>query len=59
MGRDTIVKVRGGENTSMSRWVTPGDPAIDFALEDVQGRLIRLSDFRGKPVILAFLRGFQ
>ena len=43
----------------MSKLITPGDSAPDFELEDVQGNRIRLSDFRVKPVVLAFLRGFQ
>jgi peroxiredoxin len=43
----------------MSKLITPGDPAPDFELEDVQGRRVRLSAFRGRPVVLAFLRGFQ
>jgi peroxiredoxin len=43
----------------MSKLITPGDLAPDFEHEDVEGRRIRLSDFRGKPVVLAFLRGFQ
>jgi peroxiredoxin len=44
---------------SMSSLITPGDLTPDFELNDVQGDRIRLSDFRGKPVVLAFLRGFQ
>ena len=43
----------------MSKLITPGDLAPDFELEDVQGHRIRLRDFRGRPVILAFLRGFM
>jgi len=43
----------------MSKLITPGEPAPDFELEDVQGNRIRLSDLRGKPVVLAFLRGFM
>jgi peroxiredoxin len=40
--------------------LTPGEPAPDFELTDVNGDLIRLSDYRGsKPVVLAFLRGFM
>ncbi len=40
--------------------LTPGEPAPEFELTDVNGDLIRLSDFRGKtPVVLAFLRGFM
>jgi peroxiredoxin len=34
-------------------------PAPDFALEDFQGKLVRLSDFRGVfNVLLVFNRGF-
>ena len=33
--------------------------APDFALDDFQGRRVRLSDFRGrKNVVLVFNRGF-
>ena len=32
--------------------------APDFELSDTQGRTIRLSDYRGKPVVLVLLRGF-
>jgi peroxiredoxin len=40
--------------------ITPGELAPDFELEDINGNLVRLSDFRGKkPVVLAFLRGFM
>jgi len=40
--------------------IVPGLSAPDFELTDVNGNLIRLSDFRGKkPVVLAFLRGFM
>lgn len=31
-----------------------GEKAPDFALPDAEGRLVRLSDFRGRPVVLAF-----
>jgi len=43
----------------MSKLITSGDPAPDFELDDVHGRRIRLSQFRGRPVILDFLRGFM
>lgn len=43
----------------MSKLITPGELAPDFELKDIEGNLIRLSDFRGKPVVLAFLRGFM
>jgi peroxiredoxin len=42
----------------MSKVLTPGELAPDFELKDVEGNRRRLSDFRGKPVVLAFLRGF-
>jgi peroxiredoxin len=32
--------------------------APDFEARDTHGRVIRLSHFRGKVVVLAFLRGF-
>jgi peroxiredoxin len=35
-----------------------GEPAPDFELRDINGRLVRLSDYRGRPIVLAFLRGF-
>ena len=43
----------------MSKLITPGDRAPDFEAEDVEGRRIRLSQYRGRPVVLAFLRGFM
>ena len=36
----------------------PGEPAPDFELQDINGHLVHLSDFHGKPIVLAFLRGF-
>ncbi len=38
-------------NAAMSR---PGPAVSDFALEDLNGRTVRLSDFRGRPVLLNF-----
>jgi peroxiredoxin len=43
----------------MSKLITPGELAPDFELKNVQGSSIRLSDFRGQPIVLAFLRGFM
>ncbi len=43
----------------MSDLIKSDELAPDFELKDVEGRTIRLSDFRGKPVVLSFLRGFQ
>jgi peroxiredoxin len=43
----------------MTKLITPGELAPDFELADVQGNHVRLSDFRGRPVMIAFLRGFM
>jgi peroxiredoxin len=43
----------------MTKLITPGEMAPDFALKDVAGNMIHLSDFRGNPVVLSFLRGFM
>jgi peroxiredoxin len=42
----------------MVELLQPGEPAPEFELTDLSGRLVRLSDYRGRPVLLAFLRGF-
>lgn len=42
----------------MPKLIQEGEPAPDFELTDTQGQSIRLSQFRGRPVLLAFLRGF-
>ena len=43
--------------TDLNR-VVLGVPAPDFALEDMNKKLVRLSDFRGKQaVVLVFYRG--
>jgi peroxiredoxin len=38
--------------------LSPGEPAPEFELTDVHGQPVRLKDYRGAPVLLAFLRGF-
>jgi peroxiredoxin len=43
----------------MNNVIAPGELAPDFELKDIQNRVVRLSEFRGKPVVLAFLRGFM
>ncbi len=43
----------------MTELLTPGELAPDFELDDVRGKRYRLSDFRGRPVLLSFLRGFM
>ncbi|UCC55055.1 MAG: TlpA family protein disulfide reductase [Gammaproteobacteria bacterium] len=34
--------------------IPPGTPAPDFVLQDTEGKTHRLSDYRGKPVIINF-----
>ena len=43
----------------MTDLLFPGEQAIEFELYDLKGQLVLLSDFRGKPLVLAFLRGFM
>jgi peroxiredoxin len=43
----------------MAKKVEINKPAPDFELADFNGRIVRLSDFRGeKNVVLVFNRGF-
>ena len=35
--------------------VVPGEPAPDFTLQDVNGTSYRLSDYRGRAVLLALI----
>ena len=41
----------------MSR-ISINTPAPDFELADINGKPVRLSDFRGKNILLVFNRGF-
>jgi peroxiredoxin Q/BCP len=34
--------------------IEPGDEAPDFELRDQDGRAVKLSDFRGQPVVVFF-----
>ncbi len=43
----------------MPKLLHPGEAAPEFELADPQGRVLRLADYRGKPLVLAFLRGFM
>lgn len=38
----------------MSDWIVAGQPAPDFTLPDQHGQEVRLSSFRGRPVVLYF-----
>lgn len=40
-----------------SRPLPPGTPAPDFALADQEGRTVRLSELRGRNVVLVFYPG--
>ena len=42
------------EGPAVNTPLATGTPAPDFALPDASGRLVRLSDYRGKPVVLVF-----
>src|ERR1051326_1795834 len=48
----------GSEAAEFERWVTEGprigDPAPNFELADLDGNWLRLSDLRGRPVVLEF-----
>ena len=39
--------------------VTVGEPAPDFTLTATDGSEVSLSGYRGRPVVLVFLRGFR
>jgi peroxiredoxin len=44
----------GGRFMSQSAALAPGKPAPDFTLHSTADQTVSLSEFRGKPVILAF-----
>jgi peroxiredoxin len=41
-----------------TKLLNPGETAPEFEATNINGKTIRLADYRGKPVVLAFLRGF-
>jgi peroxiredoxin len=43
----------------MSAKLNVKELAPDFELMDTKGNLIRLSEYRGKPVVLVLMRGFM
>ena len=44
--------------STQSTTTPTGSPAPDFTLPRVGGGELSLSSYRGRPVVLAFLRGF-
>ncbi len=51
---DNAFVVECREYLEKERRVEPGQPAYDFTLSDVDGKTYKLSDFRGKYVMLEF-----
>jgi peroxiredoxin len=41
--------------SAVAHAVNPGQPAPDFSLKDTSGKTVRLSDFRGKHVVLEWV----
>ena len=41
--------------TAFAGGIRPAGPAVDLALRDEEGRLVRTGDLRGRPVIVTFL----
>ena len=44
----------GGVTSGLEELPAPGQAAPDFALPDLDGAMVRLSDFSGRPVVLNF-----
>ncbi|MFN3821460.1 MAG: thioredoxin-dependent thiol peroxidase [bacterium] len=42
------------EMTKMTEGIQEGELAPDFSLPDAQGKMVRLSDFRDRPVVIYF-----
>jgi peroxiredoxin len=50
----TVVHAGGGTSIAQRGVVKPGDRAPNFQLRDMNGRLVSLTDLRGKVVLLNF-----
>lgn len=48
------ISITSSEVVSSEPAPIPGHPAPDFELKNLDGQLVRLSDFKGKPVIVNF-----
>ena len=46
--------VRSGVQAAPGKVYKVGDKVADFALKDDNGKTVRLSEFKGKPVVLTF-----
>ena len=46
--------LRDAQRTVTDAGIQPGEVAPDFTLPDTEGGTVRLSDLRGKPVLLHF-----
>jgi peroxiredoxin Q/BCP len=42
---------------SESKTLQTGDPAPEFSLPTADRKTVRLSDYRGQPLVLVFIRG--
>lgn len=51
---DTARTIESAEDTAQSS-IKGGDEVPDFALTDQNGRVFRLKEFRGKPVVVTFI----
>ncbi|MBI2821576.1 MAG: redoxin domain-containing protein [Acidobacteria bacterium] len=54
-GQQNPIGARASVEGGSTRTLKVGDPAPDFELPDQSGKIVRLSDFKGKKnVVLAF-----
>ena len=56
LGMAGLIALGGCAEARYAKWRAKwkGKAAPDFQLTDLAGKTVRLSDFRGKPVLLAF-----
>ena len=47
-------RARAGPRYTISKMIEPGSKAPDFELPDQDGRTVKLSDFKGTPVVVYF-----